>query len=71
MFFTKFTCADVAYVVGKLSRYTHNPSIKHWDVISKLFRYLNAIYYFGLSYSGYPVVIKDIMMLIGSLIHMR
>jgi hypothetical protein len=29
MFFTKFTCADVAYVVGKLSRYTHNPSIKH------------------------------------------
>ena len=59
---------NIAY---RLSRYTLNPSVEHWDAISRLLRYLKSIYDFGLSYCGYLVVIKDIMMLIGSLIHMR
>jgi hypothetical protein len=33
---------DIAYVVGMLSRYTLNPDIEYWDVISKLLRYLKG-----------------------------
>ena len=29
MFLTNCTRLDIAYVVGRLSRYTHNPSIEH------------------------------------------
>ena len=36
--------------VGRLSRYTHNPSIEYWDVISKLLRYLKGTFDFGFSY---------------------
>jgi hypothetical protein len=71
MLLTNYTCVDVASVVGKLSRCTHNLSLEHWDAISRLLRYLKSIYDFGLSYCGYLVVIKDIMMLIGFLIQMR
>ena len=28
MFLTNWTCPDIAYVSGRLSRYTHNPSIE-------------------------------------------
>ena len=49
---------DIAYHVGRLSRYTHNPSIEHWDAISKLLRYLKGTFDFGLSYYGYPTVLK-------------
>jgi hypothetical protein len=59
---------NITYDVGRLSRYTLNPSVEHWDAKSRLLRYLKSIYDFGLSYCGYPVVIKDIMMLIGFLI---
>ena len=39
MFLTNCTCPDIAYVVGRLSRYTHNPSIEYWEIISRLLRY--------------------------------
>ena len=71
MLLTNYTCDDVASVIGKLSRGTYNLSVEYWDAISRLLRYLKSAYDFGLSYCGYPIVIKDIMMLIGSLIHMR
>ena len=58
MFLTNCTCPDIAYAVGRLSRYTHNPSIEHWDAISKLLRYLKGTFDFGLSYYGYPTVLK-------------
>jgi hypothetical protein len=35
IFLTNCTRLDIAYVVGKLSRYTHNPSIEHWNAISR------------------------------------
>ena len=54
MFLTNCTRLDIEYVVGRLSRYTHNPSIEHWDAISRLLRYLNGTFDYGLSYCGYP-----------------
>ena len=50
IFLTNCTCPDIAYTIGRLSKYTHNPSIEHWDAISKLLRYLNGTFDFGLSY---------------------
>ena len=58
MFLTNCTHLDIVYVVGRLSRYTHNPSIEHWYAISKLLRYLKGTFDFGLSYCGYPTVLK-------------
>ena len=53
MFLTNCTCLNTVYVVRRLSRYTHNPSIEHWDAISRLLRYLKGTFDYGLSYCGY------------------
>ena len=53
MFLTNCTRPDIAYAVGRLSRYTHNPSIEYWDAISRLLRYLKGTFDYGLSYCGY------------------
>ncbi|XP_075666807.1 secreted RxLR effector protein 161-like [Castanea sativa] len=58
MFLTNCTRLDITYVVGRLSRYIHNPSIEHWDAISKLLGYLKETFDFGLSYYGYPTVLE-------------
>ena len=50
IFLTNCTRTNIAYVVGRLIRYTHNPCIKHRDAISKLLRYLKGAFDFGLSY---------------------
>lgn len=46
---------DIAYHVGRLNRYIHNPSVLHWDwdIISRLLRYLKGTMNYGLSYCGY------------------
>ena len=49
---------DITYDVGRLSRYTHSPSVEHWDTISILLIYLKGTFDFGLSYCGYPIVLE-------------
>ena len=51
---------DIAYDVGRLSRYTHSPSVEHCDTIYILLIYSKGAYLFlfFLSYCGYPVVLK-------------
>nr|GFC14013.1 zinc finger, CCHC-type [Tanacetum cinerariifolium] len=34
------TIPDIAYVVGRLSRFTSNPSRQHWKEITRVFKYL-------------------------------
>ncbi|GKF66373.1 hypothetical protein Tco_0192890, partial [Tanacetum coccineum] len=34
------TRPDIAYVVGRLSRFTSNPSRQHWKAIIRVFKYL-------------------------------
>ncbi|GKD27156.1 zinc finger, CCHC-type containing protein, partial [Tanacetum coccineum] len=48
----------IAYVVGKLSRYTSNPSTHHWHAIMRVFKYLKKTMDYGLSYVGFPSVSK-------------
>ncbi|GKC93912.1 hypothetical protein Tco_1159354, partial [Tanacetum coccineum] len=52
------TGPDIAYAVGRLSRFTSNPSRHHWHVITRVFKYLKGTMNYGLSYVGYPSVLK-------------
>ena len=58
MFLTNCTRLDIAYIVGRLSRCTHNPSIEHWDAIFRLLRYLKDTFDYGLSYCNYPAILE-------------
>nr|GEY60799.1 zinc finger, CCHC-type [Tanacetum cinerariifolium] len=48
----------IAYDVGRLSRFTSNPSRQHWKVITKVLKYLRGTKDYGLSYVGYPSVLE-------------
>nr|GEV20332.1 zinc finger, CCHC-type [Tanacetum cinerariifolium] len=49
------TRPDIAYDVGRLSRFTSNPSRQHWKAITRIFKYLRGTKNYGLSYVGYPL----------------
>ncbi|CAM8900426.1 unnamed protein product [Rhodiola kirilowii] len=52
------TRPDVAFAVGKLSRYTSNPSVDHWQAVHRVLRYLKGTMNLGLVYSEFPSVIE-------------
>ncbi|GJY96627.1 hypothetical protein Tco_0513537 [Tanacetum coccineum] len=52
------TRPDIAYSMGKLSRYTSNPSTHHWHAIMREFKYLKKTIDYGLSYVGFPLVLE-------------
>nr|GEW34189.1 hypothetical protein [Tanacetum cinerariifolium] len=52
------TRPDIAYAVGRLSRFTSNPSKQHWHAITRVFKYLKGTMNYGLSYVGYPSVLE-------------
>ncbi|GJU50151.1 zinc finger, CCHC-type containing protein [Tanacetum coccineum] len=52
------TRPDIAYAVGRLSRFTSNPSRQHWQAITRVFKYLKGTMNYGLSYIGYPSVLE-------------
>jgi len=49
---------NIAYVVGMLSRFTHNPSVEYCDAIFKFVRYLKGTINFDLPYCGYSPLLK-------------
>ncbi|GJV37851.1 zinc finger, CCHC-type containing protein [Tanacetum coccineum] len=52
------TRPDIAYVVGRLSMFTSNPSRQHWHAITRVFKYLKGTMNYGLSNVGYPSVLE-------------
>ena len=52
------TRPDIAFAVGKLSRYTSNPSAQHWQAVNRVFKYLKGTMNYGLSYLGSPSVLE-------------
>ncbi|GJX75210.1 zinc finger, CCHC-type containing protein [Tanacetum coccineum] len=52
------TRPGIAYAVGRLSRFTSNPSRQHWQAITRVFKYLKGTMNYGLSYMGYPSVLE-------------
>ncbi|CAM8948091.1 unnamed protein product [Rhodiola kirilowii] len=49
---------DIAYAVGKLSRYTSKPSTQHWEAIRRVLKYLKGTMNYGLVYAGFPSVVE-------------
>ncbi|GJT77450.1 zinc finger, CCHC-type containing protein [Tanacetum coccineum] len=58
MYATTSTRPDIAYTIGKLSRFTSNPSRQHWHAITRVFKYLKGTMNYGLSYVGYMSVLE-------------
>ncbi|GJS15701.1 zinc finger, CCHC-type containing protein [Tanacetum coccineum] len=58
MYVMTSTRPDIAYAVGRLSRFTSNPSRQHGQAITRVFKYLKGIMNYGLSYMGYPSVLN-------------
>nr|GEW19904.1 zinc finger, CCHC-type [Tanacetum cinerariifolium] len=52
------TRPDIAYAIGRLSRFTSNPSRQHWKSITRVFKYLRSTKDYGLSYVGYRSVLE-------------
>ncbi|BBH06862.1 transposable element gene [Prunus dulcis] len=52
------TRPDIAYAVGRLSRYTHNPSKEHWNALERVFKYLRGTIDYSLCYKGFPNVVE-------------
>nr|GFB23247.1 zinc finger, CCHC-type [Tanacetum cinerariifolium] len=54
------TCTrpDIAFVVGKLSRYASNPRNQHWQAIQRVLKYLKKTIDYRSVYSGYPSVLE-------------
>jgi hypothetical protein len=54
------TCTrpDIAYVVGKMSKYTSNPSHIHWNAVHRILRYLRRTMDYDILYSRYPTILE-------------
>ncbi|GJX06318.1 zinc finger, CCHC-type containing protein [Tanacetum coccineum] len=54
------TCTrpDIAFAVGKLSRYTSNPGTQHWQAIQRVLEYLKKTMDYRLVHFGYPSVLE-------------
>nr|GEU98824.1 zinc finger, CCHC-type [Tanacetum cinerariifolium] len=54
------TCTrpDIAFIVGKMSRYTSNLGTQHWQAIQRVLKYLKKTIDYRLTYIGYPSVLE-------------
>ncbi|GJQ89253.1 zinc finger, CCHC-type containing protein [Tanacetum coccineum] len=58
MYVITCTRSDIAFAVGKLSKYTSNPDTQHWQVIQRVLKYLKKTIDYRLTYTGYPLVLE-------------
>ncbi|GKE06467.1 zinc finger, CCHC-type containing protein, partial [Tanacetum coccineum] len=58
MYVMTCTRLDIAFAVGKLSRYTSNPRTQHWQAIQRVLKYLKKTMDYRLTYTGYPSVLE-------------
>ena len=49
---------DIAYAVGRLSRYTQSPNQDHLTVVRRVLKYLRGTINYGLCFSGFPNVLE-------------
>jgi len=58
MYLMNYTRPDIAYVVSRLSRYTHNPNSEHWNTLHQLLKYLNGTMNLCLHFNNFPTVLE-------------
>ena len=59
MYVMHCTRPDISFSVGKLSRFTINPSVNHWKAIGRVLGYLKKTISLRLFYSEFPAVLED------------
>ena len=52
------TRPDISFSMGKLSRFTSNPSVNHWKAIGRVLGYLKKTISLGLFYSEFPAMLE-------------
>ncbi|XP_071727861.1 secreted RxLR effector protein 161-like [Rutidosis leptorrhynchoides] len=52
------TRPDIAFIVGKLSRFTSNQNSIHWRAVVRVFKYLKGTMDYGITYTGFPLVLE-------------
>ena len=55
---TNFYRPDIAYVVGRLERYTNSSDHSHWIGLEGVFRYLKGTMNYDIHYTCFTVVIE-------------
>lgn len=58
MYIMNCTRPDIAYAVGRPSRYTSSPNNEHWDVLIRVLRYLKYTLNYVIHYGTYPAVLE-------------
>ncbi|GJW65723.1 zinc finger, CCHC-type containing protein, partial [Tanacetum coccineum] len=58
MYAMTYTRPDIAFAVGKLSRYTSNPGTHHWQSIQRVLKYLKKTMDYRWTYTSYPLVLE-------------
>jgi len=53
-----FSIPDIAYAIGRLSRYTQYPNQEHWDAHARIMRYLRGSMDYAIEYSAFPTVLE-------------
>jgi len=53
-----YTRLDIAYSVGKLSRYIGNLGHEHWDALLRVLDYLKRTKDYVLQYDKYPALLE-------------
>ena len=71
MYLMNYTRPDIAYAVGRLSKYTQSPNQDHWTFVRRVLKYLRGTINYGLCFVDFQVSLKDLVMQIGSQIQMR
>ncbi|RVW47108.1 Retrovirus-related Pol polyprotein from transposon TNT 1-94 [Vitis vinifera] len=49
---------DIAYAIGRLSRYTQSPNQDHWTAVRRVLKYLRGTINYGLCFCGFPSVLE-------------
>jgi hypothetical protein len=52
------TRPHISFLVCRLSRYTNNPSTKHWKAIGRVIGFLKRTIELGLYYTNFPPVLE-------------
>lgn len=53
-----FTRLDIAFIMCRLSRYTHNPNKKYWSALNRLMKYLRVTTNYDIMYSEFSSTLE-------------
>lgn len=58
MYLMNSTRPDIAYAVGRLSRYTQNPNKDHWIALERVVKYLKGTIDYRVKYGKSPPLLE-------------